>query len=201
MGTILLLEEDDGHAEEIAKRIQHDVPEVPLRRVRGGVELRYAAACYPPSLVILSGALPFHCSKTLAWEIRALVPSAWIVAFAHDERAEEELKTLGESVTVLGPCTPDPILEVSRVCRRRFGTGTSAAWCSVSLDSHRFKNRIAGLLTGMQAFAAELRATAHDPALVRSTANEYVDRLTSVVADIAAMVAASQSATAHDHER
>jgi|GEM_PF-5424741 len=200
MGTILLLDEDDSRAEEIADRITDEVPGAEVRRVGNGVELRYAAACYPPSLVILGAVPPPHRRKALAWEIRALRPFAWIVAFAHDEAEEEELRTLGVAVTVIGPGIPDGLREVSRACKRSCRTDTPAAARSVSLDSHRYKNRVAGLLAGMHAFAAELRATAHDSDQVHVIANEYVDRLAGVIADISAMVAASQSAAAHDHE-
>ncbi len=200
MGTILLLDEDDSRAREIVTKVADAAPEMAVRRVRTGVELRYEAACHPPQLVILGTVSSSHSARRLAWEMRALRPCARIVALARDDFEERELRTLGESLTVVGLARSDAVLEITRVCQRLRRTASAAVRPPVTLDSHRFKNRVAGLLAGMHAFAAELRATAHDANQVHAIADEYVDRLTSVVADISAMVAASQSAAAQEHE-
>lgn len=206
MGPVLLLDEDDDRALRICRTLGAAFPHLPVLRQRNAMELRCAVATKQPILAILGQAPPLRAARTLAWELKALRPSTPLVALAHDDTDANDWQTLGSSVIVIleNEALERSLLHVIR--RLEHGPGEPASehrWPGpqqVQLDSHRVKNRVAGLLAGMHAFAAELRATAHDAAQVQSVANEYVERLVDVVADISAMVAASEPAAMVDHE-
>lgn len=206
MGPVLLLDQDNARALRICRALGAAFPDLPVLRQRNAMELRCAVATQQPVLAILGQAPPQRAARTLAWELKALRPSTPLVALARDDSDASGWKTLGSSVIVVveGEALERSLLHVIR--RLEHGPGEPASEQrrpdaqQVQLDSHRVKNRVAGLLAGMHAFAAELRATAHDAAQVQSVANEYVERLVDVVADISAMVAASEPSAMVEHE-
>ncbi|MCA1959172.1 MAG: response regulator [Desulfomonile sp.] len=55
-------------------------------------------------------------------------------------------------------------------------------------DRHHIRNRLAGLLAGLRAFGADLRANAENPQAVNATVDEYLDRLCSVVQEVSRML-------------
>jgi hypothetical protein len=58
----------------------------------------------------------------------------------------------------------------------------------VGYDRHLVRNRLAGLLAGLRAFGADLRAELDDPEAIRATVDEYVDRLCASVTEVSNML-------------
>lgn len=55
---------------------------------------------------------------------------------------------------------------------------------ATTYDRHHIRNRLAGLLAGLRAFGADLRANAEDPKAVNAIVDEYLDHLCSVVQEV-----------------
>lgn len=202
MGTILLLDEDDERARAIMTSLGSEAPGLVVKRVRTGMELRYAVATMLPLIAILGAVRGPQRARPMAWEIHALRPSTLLLALTYAESEAAEWRSLACRVVVAAQGL-DAAREVVRAVRamtvssaRHAAAGTR----EVHVDAHRLRNRLAGLLAGMHAFAAELRAMPHDAIKAKAATDEYVERLAGLVADISAIVAASELRAPPEHE-
>ncbi len=64
-----------------------------------------------------------------------------------------------------------------------------------SLDFHKMQNRLSGLLSGLRALGADMRAVAGDEDAVCKTADEYIDRLCGIVNEVSRMVSTAKGET------
>jgi len=67
---------------------------------------------------------------------------------------------------------------------RRSETSARFGWT----DFYRVENRLQGLLAGLRAFGADLREVSDDSAEVQRAIDEYVDRLCTMVTDVAVAI-------------
>jgi hypothetical protein len=71
------------------------------------------------------------------------------------------------------------------------GTGVRRSEASARFgqtDFYRVENRLQGLLAGLRAFGADLREVSDDSAEVQRAIDEYVDRLCTMVTDVAVAI-------------
>lgn len=61
-----------------------------------------------------------------------------------------------------------------------------------NLDFHKMQNRLSGLLSGLRALGADMRAVAGDEDAVCKTADEYIDRLCGIVNEVSRMVSTAK---------
>ena len=200
MPMILLLEDGEQRFRRVEKNLRAAMPFIHIRHVRSAAEFRYALVTRTPHVVILGHPSSTYRSTNLAWEVAALRPSTKLIILAQEASADV-WRAFGDSVfevvdeaglaVAVAAASNDP-----RGAPKLCPGGASASIVdavAVPIDTHRLKNRMAGLLAGLHALAAELRATATETERIPEVADEYVDRLVDVVGDICAMVAAAEA--------
>jgi len=200
MPTILLLEDGEQRFGRVEKSLRAAMPFIHIRRVRSATEFRYALVTRTPQVVILCHPSSTYRSTSLAWEVAALRPSTKLIILAQ-ESAEDVWRSFGDTVfevvdedglAVAVAAALSAPRGASNLCPGGASSSTVDA-AAIPIDTHRLKNRMAGLLAGLHALAAELRATAAETERIPEVADEYVDRLVDVVGDICAMVAAAEA--------
>jgi hypothetical protein len=195
MPTILLLKDEKQRFGTVDKSLREALPSTPICRVRTASEFRYAFLTHYPEVVILSHPSSSYQATNVAWEALALRPDAKLIVLAQDTSSRDAWQCFGDSVfDVVGESELVGAIEAAARAPSvpAVSTRASVVYAPEPIDTHRLKNRMAGLLAGLHAMAFELRAAASQTARISEIADEYVDGLVDVVGDICAMVAATE---------
>ena len=204
MPTVLILDNEKPRVRAVGRKIRAELPDVQVCTTHGSAAFRYALVATRPAVVVLPYDGPNHESTELVWEAAAIRPQTKVLIVAHPTAIASAWQHLGDAASAI--IAPSELSnELRKVLGLEIQTAASAqaqlrplASGSVALDGHRMKNRLAGLLAGMHAMAAELRASAPETERIPAITDEYVDRLVDVVGDICAMVAAAETEPCQD---
>lgn len=200
MPTILLLDDGEERVRRLEKSLRDALPQMRICHVRSAIEFRYALVTESPKVVILGRPASPDRVVNLAWEVAGLTPRANLMILSENPTDRDAWSSLGDAISdvvdesgLLGAVSAAVRAPTTAMPRTNRTSLSIADVASGTVDSHRLKNRLAGLLAGLHALAAELSAAASDTERIPGIADEYVDRLVDVVGDICAMVAAAEA--------
>jgi len=171
MGTVFVKDRDAGCVLGVRNRLRAEKPAIQVRTFTEPAEYRYAITVERPDLVILGRGESLDETEALIWETKAMCPSSAIVVLADDHESTERWSKFGDAI--------QQVVTLANVCDACAGMSTDTG--QRELREHRLKNCLAGLLAGLHAMAAELRA---QPEQARQIGDDYIDRLLEVVHDI-----------------
>lgn len=174
-----------------------------LRRALEGVEVYTAGSCaealilshsHPPSVAVIDRAQPDGDGLHIIEDLTARIPDVRsILISAHREDLHVTQDLFGFLVK---PYEIETLIDLVRraITSRPYtysGEGVRKTEASPQFgeaDFHRVENRLQGLLAGLRAFGADLREVSDDSAEVQRAIDEYVDRLCTMVNDVAVAI-------------
>ncbi len=174
-----------------------------LKRTMEGVDVYIARSCaealihshaHPPSVVVIERAQPDGDGFRVIQDLKSRIPDLRSILISTSPEELDvtqglfgflvkpyEIETLVDLVrrAVVSLPNDDRDSEVQR---------SEAAARLNQTDFYRVENRLQGLLAGLRAFGADLRDASGDSAEVQRAIDEYVDRLCTMVTDVAVAI-------------
>jgi DNA-binding response OmpR family regulator len=206
MNTILLVDDNERLTAFTARILESRMPGLDVHRACSCAEARESVLEVCPDVIVLDWLLPDGSGMNLLIEIRQSLPWARIIVTSAESSAEFHKKALscGAFDVVSKPFDMGELASLVRSalenarCRRESphdaepaGEGETASQAP-RFDRHLLMNRLSGLMAGLRAFGADLKAEAHDPDAVNETVDEYLDRLVNTVREVSDMLASTR---------
>ena len=171
-----------------------------LQRTLKGVDVFTAGSCaealmqshaHPPSVVVVESAQPDGDGLRVIKDLRTRIPGLQCILIAANH--EELDGTQGLFGFLITPYEIEALIDLVRRAvtsqplpyggTRMRGSSTPIPFAQT--DFYRVENGLQGLLAGLRAFGADLRYVSDDSAEVHRAIDEYVDRLCTLVTDVA----------------
>jgi DNA-binding response OmpR family regulator len=187
MSTVLLVDDNAVLAYFTARNLQRDLPGFEVVIAASCAEAKEEARKIPPMLLISDYKLPDGNGVELIREFAGVYPDCAAILISGENVPEDEIADVH---FVMKPYEAETLLDMAReTLSRRVASAPPVKIRHVSTtckgyDRHHVQNRLAGLLAGLRAFGADIRAQADDERAVREFVDEYLDRLCSVVVEV-----------------
>ncbi|MEJ2716881.1 MAG: response regulator [Deltaproteobacteria bacterium] len=189
--TVLIVDDNDTLAFFTARNLQRDIEGLEVFTAKSCAEARAEAAKHNPSVVIADLKLMDGNGLDLVRELGERFPHLETILISG-----EEPPPLGRGdlfAFLAKPYEADTLVQMVRqALAGEAPQPPSEAQIEtedcVGYDRHLVKNRLAGLLAGLRAFGADLRAEIDNPEAIKATVDEYVDRLCASVTEVSNML-------------
>jgi DNA-binding NtrC family response regulator len=197
MPTVLVVDDNETLVYFTARNLQRRIDTLQVFTASSCSQARREAAGHPPSIVVVDAGLPDGNGMDLIREFLKLYPGVAAILISGELPPESERDGLFDSLAK--PYEVEALIEVVlRALSRQPGPSPESKEtnqvrlpdqpATQNFRRHEALNRLASLLTGLKAFGGELRNCSEDPVAVRSTVDEYLDRLCDFVKDVAEIV-------------
>ncbi len=200
MNTLLLIDGNESLRHSTSLTLESALPDLKVLTTGRWLDALDLAEQYTPDVCIIDCLLPDGNGYILIKEINRILPEAKIIMvsaespssiknngmadgifeilnkpykandmisciqriFLEDKPADKNKTTVDQFSNLLGPLSPTTPL----------------------LDHHHVINKLAGLLAGLRAFGADLRAKSDDPIAVNKAIDTYLDRLVGTLNEV-----------------
>ena len=195
MQKLLIVEDNLNLGRFTARHLQHVLENVEVVTVLSCAGARVAATDHRPSVVVIDVNLPDGNGIDLAGELAKLVPECKAILISADRPQEVPLTVFG---FLLKPYKIDSLAELIRAALATSSPPAASGGGALTAqpgnadgplcpDRHWVRNRLAGLLVGLRAFGADLKADCGDPEAVRGDVDRYLEHLCETVIEISRM--------------
>jgi DNA-binding NtrC family response regulator len=197
MATILLVDDNNNLVQFTAKNIETAVPGLSVLKAGSCQQAREIAAEKKPVMVVLDRRLPDGDGIALMQELLRQVPGLQCVVVTADasETFNREAMNKGAMAVLAKPFEAEQIIAmVQRVvgspgsANPPVPKGRKEDSDTVIVDRHLIINRLAGLLAGLRAFGADLRAEANENVAIHKIIDEYLERMVATVREISELM-------------
>lgn len=188
--TILIVDDNATLAYFSARNLQRDLPGTQVFSATSCREAWDAAEAHRPSVLVADWRLADGEGLDLIRKMSKRFPGLQAILISGEEPEPAVRRDLFGFLVKPYEAT-DLAGLVDRALSRKAPEETSEESVrgpEPTYDRHHIRNRLAGLLAGMRAFGADLRARANDPDAVNATVDEYLDRLCAVVQEVSTML-------------
>jgi DNA-binding response OmpR family regulator len=190
--TVLIVDDNTTLAYFSARNLRSDIEELEVFTASSCAEAREVANRHHPSVVIVDLGLEDGNGLDLMREMKKDSPGLATVLISGEEPPPSSLN--GLFGFLVKPYEAEDLVDLVRRALRAerpepiARPGQEREIECRGYDFHHAQNRLAGLLAGLRAFGADLRAQADDAPAVRETVDEYIDRLCGVVVEVSEML-------------
>jgi ActR/RegA family two-component response regulator len=188
--TILIVDDNATLAYFSARNLQRDLPGTQVFSATSCREAWDAAELHRPAVLVADWKLADGEGLGLIREMSARFPDLQAILISGEEPDPASRRDLFGFLVKPYETTELAGL-VGRALSRKApedASEKSVRNAVPSYDRHHMRNRLAGLLAGLRAFGADLRARANDPDAVNATVDEYLDRLCAAVQEVSSML-------------
>lgn len=189
--TVLIVDDNDTLAFFTARNLQRDIEDLKVFTAKSCLEARGEADKHHPSVLIADLKLADGNGLDLVRELSERFPHLESILISGEEPPPFGRNTLFGYLAK--PYEADTLVQMVRQALAGEAAQESpepqieSVECT-GYDRHLVRNRLAGLLAGLRAFGADLRAEIDDPEAIKATVDEYVDRLCASVTEVSNML-------------
>lgn len=199
-GALLLVDDNAALRLFTAHNLRSALPGLLVATCGTCAEARELVERLRPQVVVADQHLPDGRGSTLLQELgRSIAGLSGILISAQAHLSAAQIAGEGMAIETLAkPFEVDDLIEaVERAMRPGVAAAvqgppkvrTAGPAKAPIADDHLLLNRLSGLMAGLRAFGADLRARADDAEAVRATVDEYLDRLVGSVRELTTLVA------------
>ena len=204
MAVILLIDDNTSLVRLTTGLLSKHFPDSLVVAASCCEETRSLIATVKPDVVLLDWELPDGSALSLIGDILAAAPKARFIVVTGHQAGELFPRPTGESIVgvLTKPWESNELVAAIQTTIEspdvlssfgvRMFSGHDQSTALGELDRHKVRNKLGGVLAGLRAMEGDLHANAIDPKAVHELTNEYISRLTKVIADLAAMYSSDQ---------
>lgn len=186
MGRVLVVDDNSTFAYLTARNLAGDIEGLQVKTVNSCREANLEVELFHPSIVIVDINLADGNGLELVDDLKKKFQELVVILISGEHTEDKRAKSAFGFL--LKPYEPRLLSDMVKKAMeaglpRLHYEPVSLVQCA-GYDRHHVQNKLAGLLAGLRAFGADLRAENNDPAAVLATVDEYLDRLCAVVVEV-----------------
>jgi DNA-binding NtrC family response regulator len=191
--TVLIIDDNVSLAYFSARNLERDVDGIQVSTANSCAEAREAVRANPPAVLVADIKLTDGNGLDLVSELSEQIPGLESIVISGE--LPSQAPKPGIRGFLLKPYEAQALVNMVQKALSQNGSHTDAAPHAPAVpdqclgyDRHRAQNRLADVLLGLRAFAADLKSESNHPEAVERLVDEYVDQLCQGIKEVSSLL-------------